>query len=95
MLVEAGTPLGVLLLSGSGRSDSLELVYLGLAPPGRGRGLAELLMQTALSQVVQRGLDRLCLAVDAANVPALKLYYRHGMHRMATRVAMLRDIQSE
>jgi ribosomal protein S18 acetylase RimI-like enzyme len=38
-------------------------------------------------------LPRLTLAVDSRNVPALKLYYRHGMQQMGTKTAMLRDLR--
>jgi mycothiol synthase len=85
--------LGVLLLSESLRSDAVELVYLGLTPAARGQKLGELLMRQALAIVADRKQARLCLAVDARNTPALKLYYRHGMHRVATKHAMIRDLR--
>jgi hypothetical protein len=31
--------------------------------------------------------------VDSQNTPALKLYYRHGMHRIASKLALLRDLR--
>jgi hypothetical protein len=49
-------------------------------------------MRQALSVVAGRKLPRLCLAVDSLNTPALKLYYRHGMSRIASKIAMLRDL---
>jgi GNAT superfamily N-acetyltransferase len=93
LLRERETPLGVLLLSESLRSDSIELVYLGLTPGARGRGLAELMMRQAFASVSARNQQRLCLAVDSQNTPALKLYYRHGMHRIASKLALLRDLR--
>jgi mycothiol synthase len=93
VLREGETPLGVLLLSESLRSDALELVYLGLAPAARGRGLAEVLMRQAMAVTAARRLPRLCLAVDALNVPALKLYYRHGMQRVGSKLALMRDLR--
>jgi ribosomal protein S18 acetylase RimI-like enzyme len=93
-LLRAGAaPLGVLLLCESHRSDAVELVYLGLSPAARGRRLGELMMRQAVATVTSRGLSRLYLAVDARNTPALKLYYRHGMQRASTKVAMLRDLR--
>jgi len=93
LLRERETPLGVLLLSESLRSDSIELVYLGLTPAARGRKLGELMMRQAYATVSARNQPRLCLAVDSQNTPALKLYYRHGMHRIASKLALLRDLR--
>jgi ribosomal protein S18 acetylase RimI-like enzyme len=87
-------PLGVLLLGQSLRGDSAELVYLGLSPAARGRKLGELMMRQALAAVASRQLARLSLAVDALNTPALKLYYRHGMQRVGSKVAFLRDLRN-
>jgi ribosomal protein S18 acetylase RimI-like enzyme len=92
LLREGDKSLGVLLLSESARSDAVELVYLGLSAAARGRNLADLMMRQALSVVAGRKLPRLCLAVDSLNTPALKLYYRHGMSRIASKIAMLRDL---
>ncbi|MGH7213261.1 MAG: GNAT family N-acetyltransferase [Tepidisphaeraceae bacterium] len=93
-LVQQGRPQGVLLLSKTPRTDSLELVYLGLAPESRGRGIGDLLMRRAITSAADRELSRLTLAVDSRNAPALKLYYRHGMHRITSRLALLRDLRA-
>jgi ribosomal protein S18 acetylase RimI-like enzyme len=89
-----GRSLGVLLLGHGPRGDAMELVYLGLSPAARGRRLGELMMRQALGAVARRGLARLCLAVDARNTPALKLYYRHGMQRIGSKLALLRDLRA-
>jgi len=94
LLQEGETTLGVLLLSQSLRSDSIELVYLGLTPSARGRKLGELIMRQAFSSVAAQQQPKLCLAVDSQNTPALKLYYRHGMHRIASKLALLRDLRN-
>src|SRR5206468_2654294 len=84
----SGQGLGVLLLARAPRTDTVELVYLGLAPAARGRGLAKVMMRHALATAAHMGASRFCLAVDAENVPALKLYYAAGMARAGSRVAM-------
>jgi GNAT superfamily N-acetyltransferase len=94
LLREGGESLGVLLLSESLRADAMELVYVGLAPTARGRRLGELMMQQALAVTARRRQPRLCLAVDAENVPALKLYYRHGMRRVGSKLALMRDLRA-
>lgn len=86
--------LGTLLLSRVARSDVVELVYLGLRPIARGRGLGDLMMRQASHLVAAVEHERLSLAVDALNAPALRLYYRHGMQRVASKLAMMRQLAS-
>jgi ribosomal protein S18 acetylase RimI-like enzyme len=40
------------------------------------------------------GRARFTLAVDSINVPALKLYYRHGFNRIGSKLALMRDLRS-
>ena len=93
VLLEGDKPLGVLLLSQTLRGDAIELTYLGLLPEARGRGLAEMMIEQALAVAARQEHSRFCLAVDSENLPALKLYYRHGMQRVGTKLAMLRDLR--
>ena len=94
LLMENEDPLGVVLLSRIPETDAMELVYLGLAPAARGRGLGHLLMRRAIHLVLADGRRRLSLAVDSRNSPALKLYFQMGMQRVTVRVAMIRDLRS-
>ncbi len=95
---EAGeVPVGVLLLAGVGRNAAggLELVYIGLAPEARGRGLGDLLLRVALHAASQTEGAAVTLAADEANAPALALYRRHGLTRLQRRTAMLRDLRED
>lgn len=94
VLLENDDPRGVLILSPSHNADTLELVYLGLAPEARGRGLGDLLMRMAVASVVQQQRSGLTLAVDSRNTPALNLYHRHGLRRIGSRIALLRDLRA-
>jgi mycothiol synthase len=85
-------PVGAVLLSRTLAADGMELVYLGLAPRVRRHGLADYLMKVAEARVSQRKLSRLTLAVDSKNEPALRLYYRHGMQRLTSKVALMREL---
>ena len=51
------------------------------------------MVRHALAVTAARRHERLCLAVDSTNIPALKLYYRHGMQRVASKLALLRDLR--
>src|SRR5207247_8947085 len=91
----ARQPAGVLLLNRSTRTDALELVYLGLIPGYRGRQLGDLLMRHAQATAAHVGARRLTLAVDSRNAPALALYHRHGMTRVCSRMALMRDLRAD
>lgn len=93
LLREQQTPVAALLLAEAPRSDAMELVYLGLTPAARGRGLGALLLRKAMWVTQERGISRLSCAVDATNTPALKLYYRHGMERVGSKQALIRDLR--
>ena len=85
-----GAPVGAILLSVSHGGDEIDLVYLGLAPTARGRGLGRLLLEHGLHQVAGRRQSRVVLAVDRANAPAARLYERAGFVCTCSRLAMIR-----
>jgi ribosomal protein S18 acetylase RimI-like enzyme len=95
LLLEHQSPCGVLILSPSQHNDSVELVYLGLCPQARHRGLADGMMHLAMHTAAQQGRTELTLAVDAHNTPALRLYFRHGLKRIGSRLALLREIRPQ
>lgn len=82
-------PAGVLLLNPLMDRRELELVYLGLAPAFRGKGLATSLMRRALFTARVRGDSGVHLAVDQANAPAMKLYQHLGFRATARKLAMI------
>ena len=91
---ESGRGRAVLLLNPTAASDSVELVYLGLVPAARGKGVGDALMRLAVATAERREFRELSLAVDARNAPALRLYYRHGMRRVGSRLALVRDLRA-
>jgi len=93
VLTENTIPAGVLLLSTVTGHDTTELVYIGLAPGARGRGLGHFLLELAMHATQAAKNRRLTLAVDSRNTPALKLYYTHGLQRIATKLAYVKDLR--
>jgi ribosomal protein S18 acetylase RimI-like enzyme len=87
-----GRVAGCLLLSEIPARRGLELVYLGLAPFARGQGLGRMLMQRVLAISSRRHFDVATLAVDVANIPAVKLYRRCGYSSVAQRIALIRRL---
>lgn len=88
-----GEALAVLLLARTANHETAELVYLGLVPAARGRGLADVVMRHALHTVAAGGVGALALAVDAGNAPALRLYHRHGLRRIGSKLAFMRQLR--
>lgn len=94
LLYEKGDPVAALLLNPSPATQSVELVYLGLAPQARRRGLASLLLKHGLSLLCGRTERSIHLAVDEQNAPALRLYRAHGFRTTLRRLAMIRPISA-
>lgn len=94
LLTVHNTAAAVLLLSRIPRTRGMELIYLGLTPEARGRGIGDLLMRVALAAAHARQCEHLSLAVDAVNLPALRLYWRHGMQAVGRKLAMLKDLRA-
>lgn len=91
---DRGRPLATLLLSRTAGNGQVELVYIGLVPEARGRGVGDLLIRWSLAVVALEGRKHLSLAVDSQNAPALRLYYRHGFAKIGSRVALIRDLRT-
>lgn len=82
--------VGVLLLAEHPESRQLELVYVGVTPEARRRGLGAAAVAEAQRVALDRGAQRLVLAVDARNEPAQDIYRRAGLREWARRHAYLR-----
>jgi len=83
---------GVLMLNPSSSSQSVELVYIGLAPSVRGRGLGSRLLRHGLARIAGRPERTMTLAVDEANSPAIQMYKREGFRRFLRRRALIRAL---
>lgn len=85
-----GEDAGVLLLNDHPDQDAVELVYLGVAPHGRGRGLGRQMLRDGLSESARRGQAVMFLAVDCENCFANSLYGEFEFTELARRQVMLR-----
>jgi ribosomal protein S18 acetylase RimI-like enzyme len=70
--------VGCILLADHAPQRVWELVYMGILPEARGRGLGLEITRYAQWLAAREGVDRLVLAVDAANEPAIALYAAAG-----------------
>jgi ribosomal protein S18 acetylase RimI-like enzyme len=88
-----GEACGVLMLNPAPASNTIELVYIGLAPSARGSGLGHRLLRHGLRQAATRSERAMTLAVDEQNRSAIAIYRREGFRRMLRRVALIRSVR--
>ena len=85
LAMAGGAPVGVVLLNNlQGRGD---VVYLGVAPAARRRGIGRTLVMRAIRDTAAMGLPQVSLAVDVANTPAMRLYEKTGFQETRRRLA--------
>jgi ribosomal protein S18 acetylase RimI-like enzyme len=85
-----GVDIGCLLLADHAADDQWEIVYAGLVPAARGRGYGRLMARHAQFLARAAARARLVLAVDATNIPAVKMYERAGFVAWDRRSALVR-----
>jgi ribosomal protein S18 acetylase RimI-like enzyme len=88
-----GLDVGVLLLADHPSAGHWELMYMGIAPEGRGRGWGLKIARHAQWLARRAGVGRIVLAVDAANWPAAAMYARAGFERWDRRSAFVRFLR--
>jgi len=89
---EGGEPVGAALFSPCPAQQHSELVYMGLAPRSRGKGVAKRLLDLGLHTTLSRHADPITCAVDERNAPAQKLYERAGFRAFDRRIAFVRPL---
>lgn len=86
-------PAGVVLVNRMTGRNACELVYMGVAPEFRGLRLGEALLQQAIAHARAATVPLLTLAVDAANLPARRLYDQAGFRPVARRWAFIAPLR--
>lgn len=86
---EGDDPAGVLLTNASFEGDSWELVYMGVTPGHRRRGLGRQLVRKALFEALCAGASELTLSVDERNSFARRLYESVGFEAFDRRDVFL------
>lgn len=87
-----GKPEGAMLLSACPEQQTIELVYLGISPVLRGKGIGSAMLALGLKELTGRPEGTISCAVDTRNAPAMKLYKRAGFQQFSTRVPMVMGI---
>jgi len=70
--------VGVLILANHAEGANWELVYMGVVPEFRARGVGRAILQFALGQAKDADAERVVLAVDEKNHPGREMYRRAG-----------------
>jgi ribosomal protein S18 acetylase RimI-like enzyme len=92
-IVRAGEiDAGCLLLAHHPQTRQLEIVYVGLIAAVRGRGWGLELTRHAQWLARQTGCERLVLAVDAANEPAIRIYATAGLRAWDRRAVWIKSL---
>jgi ribosomal protein S18 acetylase RimI-like enzyme len=84
-----GAPEGCCLLNHCPANHAVELVYLGISPKLRGRGLARRVLEHALARVNTPDAREITCAVDTRNLPATKLYHAMGFRMFGSRTGFV------
>lgn len=85
-------PVAVMLLNPVPRQNVMELVYLGVSPSWRGRGVGRALLAHGVSLARGRGTPMVQLAVDMRNRPALQLYRSLQFNPTVQKRALIRPM---
>ncbi len=92
VLLSDGEPAGVLLCNALPARDAMELVYLGVSKPYRGRGIGGQLVRQAIRWSERRRVSSLYLAVDEQNTPAVAMYRGAGFRAETRKLALMREV---
>jgi mycothiol synthase len=87
---EGDADVGVLLMTEHRAAGHWELLYMGLAPSARGRKLGADVVRCAQRMAHEAGAERIVLAVDAENIPAIKMYNETGFVAWDRRTVFVR-----
>lgn len=90
VLREQHQSVGLVFLSKHEALESVEVVYLGVAPQYRGRDVGRALLEYAIRRATQENAAHMSLAVDHRNLPAQRLYARAGFHVLTQRDVWLK-----
>lgn len=82
-------PVGCCLLTHCPTSASVELVYLGLGPRGRGMGLGKRVLAYGIERVRHLPVHEVTCAVDTRNAPAISVYASLGFSCFDSRIGFV------
>ena len=85
-----GREAGVLFVAD--QKDVCDLVYVGILPFARGRGVGRALMQILVHELDAKRHKRIRLSVDQSNTPAVALYESLGFNTCSRSLALIATV---
>jgi len=73
---------------------SLEIVYMGIVPAARGRGVGAEVVSAAFQTARQIGAGQVLLAVDQRNFPAMSIYQQAGLRNVIDERVWVKSVSS-
>lgn len=95
LIFKDNQPAGCCLLSHFPQTESVELVYLGVAPIARGLGLGRSVLAHAINQLGDIGIKEVTCAVDSRNSPAIGIYESLGFEVFDARIGFVASIMPQ
>ena len=89
-----GENIGCLIVTDYPHLGTRELIYMGLVPAARRQGHGGAIVRHALWQAATARRQRLVLAVDAANTPALRMYAAAGFQAWDKKSVFMRAMSA-
>jgi ribosomal protein S18 acetylase RimI-like enzyme len=90
-----GGDVGILLLTDHPKARHWELMYMGLVPEARSHGWGRQITRHAQWMAGRAKIDRIVVAVDSTNTPAMRTYARTGFEPWDRRSVYVRFPQNE
>ena len=94
MRIDGDEAQGCILLNENPLHPTLEVAYVGVRPAHRRRGVGAALMSRAMTLAASERFERMTLAVDEKNAPAISLYEKLGFQRLTRRRALVFPLSS-
>jgi GNAT superfamily N-acetyltransferase len=85
-----GRPAGCILLAENPLRRVLEVAYMGICPEHRRQGIGRALINSALGLAYHERFEKVTLAVDSRNEPAMRLYLGFGFMETTRRRALIK-----
>lgn len=95
IITEGERDVGCLVLTDYPDQENWELIYMGVVPEGRGHGWGKHIARQAQWMAHLAGRPRIVLAVDAANLPAIRMYTEVGFRAWDRRSVYLKAFPAD